>query len=133
MPILLLILFSLASLALHAQGEKKDKLYTRIDSVWYHFEKLDLDPYIDAPARQFLKEQDAPFIFKQILPSDRPAYTGMLRLIYPEGVYVDLYVRRYQYTNPNGFLERKNIARFGRENVAAIRVHNDLACLNGCD
>jgi hypothetical protein len=131
MRLLLIILLPLFSLSLYAQKDKE--LYTRIDTVWNHFTELNLESYIDAPAEKFLKDQDAPYVFKQLLPSDKPMYTGMLRLIYPEGVYADLYVYRYRYTNPNGFNQRKNIARFGRETVAAIRIHNTLACLNGCD
>lgn len=119
------------SLSLHAQDKKE--LYTHIDTVWHHFEELELDRYIDSTARVFLREQDKPFVFKQLLPSDRPSYIGMMRMIYPEGVFVDLYVRRFQYSNPNGINQQKNIARFSRETVAAIRVHNQLACLNGCD
>lgn len=131
MRILLTIVLALSSITLLAQKDKK--LYTRIDSVWHHFEELELDPYIDTAASYFLQQHDAPYTFKQILPPERAGYVGMLRLIYPEGVYVDLYVRRYQYTNPNGFNQRKNLVRFGREKIAAIRVHNDLACINGCD
>lgn len=128
---LFFILFTCLSLCLQAQGKKE--LYTHIDTVWYHFEELKLERYIDSTARVFLKEQDQPFVFKQLLPSDRPSYIGMLRMIYPEGVYVDLYVRNYRFTNPNGLNQQKNIARFARETVVAIRVHNQLACLNGCD
>lgn len=131
MRILLTIALALSSLTLLAQKDKT--LHTRIDSVWHHFEELELDPYIDTAASYFLQQEDAPYTFKQILPPERPGYVGMLRLVYPEGVYVDLYVRRYQYTNPNGFNQRKNLVRFGREKIAAIRVHNDLACINGCD
>jgi hypothetical protein len=131
MRILLTILIAFSSLVLCAQKDKK--LYTRIDSVWHHFEELDLEPYIDTAAGVFLQREDAPYTLKQLLPPEKPGYVGMMRLIYPEGLYVDLYVRRYRYTNPNGFNQRKNIARFGREQVVAIRVHNDLACLNGCD
>lgn len=128
---LFFILFTCLSLCLQAQDKKE--LYTHIDTVWYHFEELKLERYIDSTARVFLKEQDQPFVFKQLLPSDRPSYIGMLRMIYPEGVYVDLYVRNYRFTNPNGLNQQKNIARFARETVVAIRVHNQLACLNGCD
>lgn len=131
MRIPLTIVLAFSSLALLAQKDKR--LYTRIDSVWHHFEELELAPYIDTAASYFLQQQDAPYTFKEILPPERAGYVGMLRLIYPEGVYVDLYVRRYLHTNPNGFNQRKNLARFGREKIAAIRVHNDLACINGCD
>lgn len=131
MHILLTIAFALFSLVACAQKGKK--LYTRIDTVWHHFEELDLAPYMDTAASYFLQQQDAPYTYKQILPPEKPGYVGMLRMVYPEGVYVDIYVRRYRYTNPNGFNEQKNIDRFGREKVAAIRVHNELACLNGCD
>ena len=131
MRILLTIVMAFSSLVLCAQ--KCKQLYTRIDTVWHHFEELELDPYIDTTASYFLGQQDAPYTYKQILPPEKPGYVGMMRLIYPEGVYVDIYVRRYHYTNPNGFNQQKNIARFGREKVAAIRVHNELACLNGCD
>ena len=131
MRCLAFILFFGLSLSLHAQSKKE--LYTHIDTVWHHFEELKLERYIDSTARIFLQEQDQRFVFKQLLPSDRPSYTGMLRMIYPEGVFVDLYVRNYRYTNPNGLNQQKNITRFARETVAAIRVHNQLACLNGCD
>jgi hypothetical protein len=131
MRILMTLVLAFSSLVLCAQKDKK--LYTRIDTVWHHFEELDLSPFTDTAASYFLQQQDAPYTFKQILPPGKPGYAGMLRMIYPEGVYVDIYVRRYLYTNPNGFNQRKNIARFGREKVAAIRVHNELACLNGCD
>ena len=131
MRCLLFILCSVLTLGLSAQGKKQ--LYTHIDTVWNHFEELELERYIDSTARIFLQEQDQPFVFKQLLPSDRPSYIGMLRMIYPEGVFVDLYVRHYRYTNPNGLNQQKNIARFARETVSAIRVHNQLACLNGCD
>lgn len=128
---LLTIALLISFTSLYAQKDKE--LYTRIDSVWHHFEELELEPYIDTVASYFLRNEDGPFVFKQLLPAEKPGYVGMLRMIYPEGVYVDIYVRRYDYTNPNGFNQRKNIARFGRENVAAIRIHNDLACINGCD
>lgn len=131
MRILLTIVLVFSSLTLLAQKDKR--LYTRIDSVWYHFEELELDLYIDTAASYFLQREDAPYTFKQILPAERPGYVGMMRLIYPEGVFVDLYVRRFVFTNPNGFNQRKNMARFGREKIAAIRIHNDLACINGCD
>lgn len=126
-----LILLTFLSLSLRAQSNKG--LYTRIDTVWHHFEELKLEEYIDSSASRFLQKEDRPFVFKQLLPSDRPSYVGMLRMIYPEGVFVDLYVRTYEFTNPNGINQRKNINRFGRETIAAIRVHNQLACLNGCD
>lgn len=131
MRILLTIVLLISFSNLYAQKDKN--LYTRIDSVWHHFEELELESYIDTAAGYFLQKEDAPFVFKQLLPPEKPGYVGMLRMIYPEGVYVDIYVRRYRYTNPNGFSQRKNIARFGREQVAAIRIHNDLACINGCD
>jgi hypothetical protein len=131
MRCLAFILFFGLSLPLHAQSKKE--LYTHIDTVWHHFEELKLERYIDSTARIFLQEQDQRFVFKQLLPSDRPAYIGMLRMVYPEGVFVDLYVRNYRFTNPNGLNQQKNIARFARETVVAIRVHNQLACLNGCD
>lgn len=133
MRILLIIILSLSFFILHAQLEKKSRLYTRIDSVWYHFEELDLDPYIDEPAAKFFKEQDAPFVFKQLLPPEQAGYVGMLRLIYPEGVYVDMYVQRFEHVNPNGLSDRRKVDRFSRETVSAIRIHNELACLNGCD
>jgi hypothetical protein len=126
-----LIVLTFLSLSLRAQSNKD--LYTRIDTVWHHFEELKLESYIDSSASRFLQQQDRPFVFKQLLPSDRPSYVGMLRMIYPEGVFVDLYVRTFEFTNPNGINQRKNINRFGRETIAAIRVHNQLACLNGCD
>ena len=126
-----IILLLCGSMFVKAQG-KKD-LYTRIDTVLNRFENLELEQYIDSSASRFLTEHDHAFVFKQILPSNQANYAGMLRMIYPEGILIDLYVRSFEYANPNGINQRKNIRRFGRETIAAIRVHNDLACLNGCD
>ncbi|MBD0351340.1 MAG: hypothetical protein M3342_19850 [Bacteroidota bacterium] len=102
------------------------------ESVSY-FGSLGIKSFIDKPVKSFLQVLPPGVYEREILDSDKDAYAGMLRISYPYGLMVDLYITAFEYTNPNGISRRKKFKAIEKETVAAIRIHNGLACIKGCD
>ena len=99
-----------------------------------YFSALDLDSFIGKKAEVFLHQLPEGVLSKELLTdAGKKGYAGMLRFNYPDGLMVDLYVEDFLFANPYGISRRKNLRQFEKETLAAIRIHNGLACINGCD
>ena len=126
---------ALMLVSLPAWSQTSEKSYFAKEQITEaYFQSLDLEVFTGKTGTVFLQQLPDGALSKELLTEGvKNGYAGMLRISYPDGLMVYLYVQAFRYANPNGISRRKKLRRFEKETVATIRIHNGLACINGCD
>jgi hypothetical protein len=98
-----------------------------------YFKSLDLKQWEDVSVDSFMRTMIPTFTALEVSSSKTLEHKGVVILHYSAEVSVHLYVTEFIYVNPNGMCRKRNLRRLKREKIAAIQVHNELACLEGCN
>jgi hypothetical protein len=102
------------------------------DSTLTFLASLNLSTYKDNPVDSFLTKVPGGYIEMKVLASHNPKIANVLSVLYPNKIYVWVYVYKFQFMNPRSETFTWNMILFRKENVHHIEVWKNVDCYNGC-
>ena len=70
------------------------------DSVYLQLAALDFDYYLQKPIDSFIAHIPSGYTYIKIVSKGRRSHAGFMAIRYPNNIVLWLYVRGYQYMNP---------------------------------
>lgn len=107
------------------------KIYSQ-DTTLTYLSSLNLDFYKTKPVDTFLTKLPAGYIEMKILATHNPKIANVLSVLYPNKIFVWIYVYKFQFMNPRSETFIWDMILFKKENVHHIEVWKSVDCYNGC-
>jgi hypothetical protein len=116
-----------------SQYNKAYKVSTPVtDTLVPFFSGLSLPYYSGKPVDTFLMKIPVNYAEMKIGPGDQLKKAHFLYIRYSIGVSVAIYVKEFNFMNPNPPASNWNITLFRKESIDRIEIYNGVNCINGC-
>jgi hypothetical protein len=103
------------------------------DTLVQYLSTLNLLQFPGLPVDSFLARIPSNYDSVKILTGDQLKKASKLYLKYSNGVIVAIYVRQFQYMNPNPPRSNWSISLFRKEDIDHIEIYQGVTCINGCN
>lgn len=119
------IFFSVAILLLSV------KLYSQ-DTTLTYLSSLNLEIHKNKPIDSFIPKLPGGYIEMKVMATHNPKLVNVLSVLYPNRVFVWVYVYKFEHMNPRSETFTWDMTLFRKEKVHHIEVWSAVDCYNGC-
>ena len=103
------------------------------DSIPAILAALNVDTFKTKPIDSFLTKIPTGYLSMRIFAHGNPKYAETLAVIYPNKVFIEIYVYDFQHMDPRSETFTWDMDLFRKEKIHHIVIYNGVTCINGCE